>query len=135
MQINRISFGKLFPTREVAKIVSGEQCASVEFLEGVTGIPKSTLLSQYSSDIITAGSSYCANKIAESHPEFQKLKNIGASIRDMFHSFNNESSKKDIECLRKLSEERDEERKAVCNRLGEIIDIEPIKIPFFYKQN
>ena len=133
MQINKISFGKLFPTGEVAQIVSGETNASVEFLEGVTGIPKNILLSQYSSDILTAGSSYCAKKITESHPEFEKLKNIGTKIRNIFQFFNNESDKKEIDKLRKLSEERTAETKAVCGRLGDVVDIEQIDIPFFYK--
>ncbi len=133
MQISKISFGKIFSTNEVAKIVSGEKESSVEFLSEISGIKKHELLSRYNSDVLTASSIYCARKISETHPEFQTLKEIGAKIKELFQSLYNGNKDTDINALKKLSTERITERKKVCDKIGNTIDIEPFNIPFLYK--
>ena len=71
MRINRVSFGQIFKTREVAEIVSGKQIASNQFLSDITGLSIDSLLSNNHTDMFVASSSYCGKKIGDINPEFK----------------------------------------------------------------
>lgn len=129
MTIQNVSFGHSFRTREVANIVAGKQNASGAFLSKITGIPEGILLTNNDSDMFVAGSSYCAGKIAETHPEFEQLRDtsklIAATVKnvDILGRIN-------MKELEPLIDKREVQVKEVCKKLGDIVDIPSFEIPF-----
>ena len=125
--IQNISFGAKFNTKDIVKMVGGAP-ADKKVLSEMSGISEAHLSYNCSADIYMASSRYAASKVVEQYPDLSPIQKLSKIIQEKINS--SPQNEEDFKEINKLSIKKDILMSTFCHKHGNSIDIQPFEIPF-----